>query len=186
MRLNLGCGFDIKEGYVNVDMDLHKGVDLLWDLENFPYPWDDDSVEEIRMHHILEHLGQTPDQYYRIWKEIYRICKKDAEIHIVVPHPRHADFLGDPSHVRPITPDGLQLLSKRNCKHWHEIGAANTKLAEYLNVDFEIIKADIGLEKRWDKLFDEKKITTDDLQFAIESYNNVIKQWAFVLKVIKE
>ena len=186
MKLNLGCGYNIKEGYVNVDIDLHKGVDFLWDLENFPYPWDDDSVDEIRMEHILEHLGQTTDQYYRIIIELYRICKNGAEIYITVPHCRHIHFLSDPSHVRPITQDGLDLLSKKNCQQFREQKASNTPLAEYLNVDFEMTGCHIGLEKRWADLVNDKKITSDDLEFAIAHYNNVIKACLFVLKVIKE
>ena len=40
-------------------------------------------------------------------KELYRISCDQANIHISVPHPRHDDFLADPTHVRPITTLGL-------------------------------------------------------------------------------
>ena len=33
-------------------------------------------------------------------------------IKIIVPHPRHDDFISDPTHVRPITILGLQLFDK--------------------------------------------------------------------------
>ena len=45
-------------------------------------------------------------------KELYRICKNNSIIDIVVPHPRHDDFLSDPTHVRPITDMTLSLYDK--------------------------------------------------------------------------
>ena len=60
MKLNLGCGHDHKEGYVNVDVsDLGK-PDMVVDLEVLPWPWQDSSIDEILIKHTLEHLGQTP------------------------------------------------------------------------------------------------------------------------------
>ena len=186
MKLNLGCGYNIKEGYLNVDVDRHEGVDYLWDLENFPYPWKDDSVDEIFMSHVLEHLGETTDQYYRIWKEMYRVCRNGAEVHIIVPHPRHDHFIGDPSHVRPITQDGLDLFSKKNCKQFREMKVSNSPLADYLDIDFEMVKAQIHLTEVWDAKLKDHDISEDDLNFAVTHFNNVIKMSVFVLKVIKD
>ena len=36
------------------------------DLENFPYPFDDNSVDEILLTHVLEHIGQSPDVFLKI------------------------------------------------------------------------------------------------------------------------
>ncbi len=64
LRLNLGCGAKHLEGYVNVDK--FGNPDLLFDLETFPYPWSNNSVTEIEMHHVLEHLGQQTEIYLRV------------------------------------------------------------------------------------------------------------------------
>jgi hypothetical protein len=56
LRLNLGCGSKRLDGYINVDK--FGDPDLQFDLETFPYPWENNSVTEIKMHHVLEHLGQ--------------------------------------------------------------------------------------------------------------------------------
>jgi hypothetical protein len=45
-------------------------------------------------------------------REIYRVCRHDAVVHVVVPHPRHDDFINDPTHVRPITPEVLSLFDR--------------------------------------------------------------------------
>ena len=51
LRLNLGCGAKRLDSYVNVDK--FGEPDLRFDLETFPYPWNNDSVAEIEMRHVL-------------------------------------------------------------------------------------------------------------------------------------
>ncbi len=51
LRLNLGCGAKHLDGYINVDK--YGDPDLRFDLETFPYPWDDNSVATIELHHVF-------------------------------------------------------------------------------------------------------------------------------------
>src|SRR5947208_13026944 len=97
LKLNLGCGQNHRPGYVNVDRA--GSPDVKWDLEQFPWPWEDSSVGEVVMFHVLEHLGESTATYLKIIQEIYRVCQDGAAIQITVPHPRHDDFLNDPTHV---------------------------------------------------------------------------------------
>jgi len=78
-------------GYVNVDK--FGNPDILLNLETFPWPWDDNSVQEIILSHVLEHLGRTTEIYLDIIKELYRVCAAGAYIYIVTPHPRHDTFI---------------------------------------------------------------------------------------------
>ena len=137
MKLNLGSGSNPKPDFVNVDK--YGTPDVKHDLEEFPWPWDNNSIDEILMNHILEHLGETSDIFLGIMKEIYRICKPRAKIKISCPHPRHDDFISDPTHIRAITPRLFELFSKKNNEKWAEGGFANSPLALYLNVDFFIL-----------------------------------------------
>ena len=136
INLNLGCGKDLKNGYINADK--YGEPDLQVDLEVFPWPWEDSSVTEIILKHVLEHLGQDTQTYLNIIKEIYRVCRDQATVHIIVPHPRHDDFINDPTHVRAITPESIGLFSKKNNNRWMDSGAANSPLGIYLNVDLEV------------------------------------------------
>lgn len=54
MKLNLGCGPDILEGYVNVDLYNPK-ADVQADAIDLPF--DDQSVDEIYSSYLIEHLG---------------------------------------------------------------------------------------------------------------------------------
>ena len=98
-------------GFLNVDK--FGTPDLKHDLESFPWPWETNSVSEIALIHVLEHLGKETEIYFGIFKEIYRVCKHSSKVRIIVPHFRHQFFYDDPTHVRVVTPLGLQLFSKK-------------------------------------------------------------------------
>jgi hypothetical protein len=185
MRLNLGCGNKILPGWHNVDKYPTFAPDEVVDLEVFPWPWPDDSAEEVLLSHVLEHLGATTAIYLGIIKELYRVCRDGAKIIIAVPHPRHDNYLGDPTHVRPITPDGMTLFSQAANREWAAKGHANTPLGLYLGVDLATESINYDLSPPWRELFEQKKIDNAALQHAIRSYNNVIQQITFVLSAIK-
>ncbi|MBY0404521.1 MAG: class I SAM-dependent methyltransferase, partial [Cyanobacteria bacterium] len=160
------------------------------DLETFPWPWADSSVDEIVMNHVLEHLGRETDIYFGIIKELYRISKPNGLIRINVPHPRHDDFLNDPTHVRPITPEHLLLFSKKQNLIWQSQRKSNSPLGLYLDVDFEIVESMYKLDPYWENQFSveggpQGLAIEGALDLAIRNHNNVVKEIWLDLKVIK-
>jgi len=183
LRLNLGCGAKRLDGYVNVDK--FGEPDLRFDLETFPYPWDNNSVAEIEMHHVLEHLGQQTEVYLKIIQELYRICKPGAKLHITVPHHRSDSFFHDPTHVRAITPVGLSMLSKRQNREWLANSKAFTLLALYLDVDFELVHVAYTPGELWFERYPE---SASDTQFLLKEsaiYSNLIKQVEMIVIAVK-
>ncbi|MCX7314424.1 MAG: methyltransferase domain-containing protein [Alphaproteobacteria bacterium] len=185
MRLNLGCGDKKMAGWHNVDKIAVCNPDEVVDLERLPWPWADNSVDEVLFSHVLEHLGQTPDIYLGIIKELYRVCRDGATITIVVPHPRHDHFLIDPTHVRPITPEGLNMFSQAANRRLIARGGANTPLGIYLDVDLVVQSAEFDLDDRWLDRLKRGEITEADVQHAQATYYNVISQSIIVMKAIK-
>jgi predicted SAM-dependent methyltransferase len=104
MKLNMGCGQHKLPDYINVDTASECSPDVLFDLEQHPWPWESDSVDAVLFNHSLEHLGAEVGAFKTIMRELYRICRDGATVQINVPHPRHDDFIADPTHVRAITP----------------------------------------------------------------------------------
>ena len=183
LKLNLGCGEKKLPDYINVDK--FGTPDIKHDLESFPWPWETNSVSEIQLIHVLEHLGKDVEIYFGIFKEMYRICRDGAEILIKVPHFRHQFFYDDPTHVRAITPLGLQLFSKKLNRQWIEKKASNSPLGIYLDIDFELKKTGIKPSQDWFRLHPEKNT---DIQLLIQEsniYNNLIEEYDLVLEVIK-
>ncbi len=184
LKLNLGSGQNPQPGYLNVDK--YGNPDFKCDLETFPWPWQDNSVSEILLNHALEHLGAATDVFIGIMKEMFRVCEAGAKIRIVVPHPRHDHFIGDPTHVRVVTPDMLNLFSKRANLRWREMHAANSPLALYHNVDFEVVEATFSLDEPYASEFQAGKISQEELGVLLKKHNNVATEIQMTLTVIKE
>ena len=185
MKLNLGCGNNKLDGFVNVDNQAVCSPDMLIDLEVFPWPFENSSIDEIILSHVLEHLGQTNEIYLNIIKEIYRVSKHEASILISVPHPRHDDYVIDPTHVRPILPDQFFLFSKSQNEKWKKEGCANTPLADYLDVDFEITDTQWILDTYWKVKLKSGEITSDKLVHLAKHQFNIVKEVQVTLRVIK-
>lgn len=137
MKLNLGCGNKIKDGWVNVDQK--SPAEVIHDLNSFPWPFEDNSFDEIEAIHVLEHLGKgIPENRIKIIKELYRIAKNGCFISIIVPNPQHTDFLDDPTHCWPITPSTFQLFDQEFNKNCIKNGFSNSTLGLDYGVNFAI------------------------------------------------
>ena len=79
--MNLGCGFKKKIGFINVDAFDICEPDVVHDLNVFPYPWEDNSIDHIEMFHTLEHL----DDWWGSLGECARILKVGGRLDIRVP-----------------------------------------------------------------------------------------------------
>lgn len=185
LRLNLGCGNHKLDGYLNVDSQPACSPDQVVDLENTPWPWEDNSVDEIFMSHVLEHLGASTDIYLGIIKELYRVSKPDAIITIIVPHPRSDNFLADPTHVRPITGMGLSMFDQSLNRQSVEAGASTTPLGLYLGVNLVLEETKVNILEPWDSRINSGSMSEDDVRLAVNCFYNVIGDTTFVLRVVK-
>lgn len=112
MKLNLGCGNGKKKGYVNCDISKDVNPDKIIDLEK-KLPFKDDSVEEIRAEHVLEHINN----FVSLMHEIRRICSNKAKIKIKVPFYSSWGQFNDPTHVRFFTPSTFDYFCGGNYSH---------------------------------------------------------------------
>lgn len=178
LKLNLGCGSNMMDGFINVDM--FGDPDLKLDLERVElWPWAENSIDTVHMSHVLEHIGFYSEDFLAFMRELYRVCCNGAKIHIAVPHPRHDNFIGDPTHVRVITPQVMSLFSKKNCEEWQSKGYSNTPLALYHEVNFETVDVQYVPDWKYQKLPMAHLMEMSAHQF------NIIAEIRMVLEVIK-
>lgn len=102
-KINLGAGNDQTPGWVNVDMMQLEGIDVVHNLINFPYPFDDESADEIKAVDVLEHLPPYIGEEHGVIKfinECHRILQPGGVLYLQTPGWK-AEFLWiDPTHVR--------------------------------------------------------------------------------------
>ena len=86
MRLNLGCGKDIRKGYENIDFLDIPGATRI-DLSKFPWPFKDGSADEIMMLDFLEHFPYSKTN--TILHECWRVLKPQGKLIVQVPDLEH-------------------------------------------------------------------------------------------------
>jgi len=95
-RLNLGSGGDYKKGWVNLDYNRDYNVDIVHNINKFPWPFKNEEFDYIYCSHILEHV----EDFFKTLEEILRITKKGGIIRIRVPHFSNGNGYNDLTHKR--------------------------------------------------------------------------------------
>lgn len=94
IKLHLGCGDYWFEGYVNIDLGVFGGTDMIWDLKK-GLPFQPQTVELIEMYDVLEHFGK--EEAEALLDEFKRVLIDGGKIRLSVPDLEKVltDFVGD-------------------------------------------------------------------------------------------
>lgn len=97
-RLNIGSGRrKLDKDYIRLDRANLPEVDIVHDLEIIPYPFDDETFDEILAEDVLEHINNIEGCI----AELYRIMKVGAMLNITGPCGRYPEYVWkDPTHKR--------------------------------------------------------------------------------------
>lgn len=80
--LDLGCGLNTHDGFINADFLWHPGVDLCWDITR-GVPLADASLDGIYSEHCLEHFPLKTAAF--ILRECRRILRPRGILRVIVP-----------------------------------------------------------------------------------------------------
>ncbi|MEZ6255239.1 MAG: methyltransferase domain-containing protein [Patescibacteria group bacterium] len=126
--VNLGCGKTRIPNSIGVDVvKIDDYVDVVHNLDQVPYPFDDCSVDEIHMYHVLEHLHDP----IKKMEELHRVLKPGGLLHIRVPHFSSMGAFSDITHVRPFGYGSFNCFEPDDYHHF------------YTNVNFKILNRQI-------------------------------------------
>ena len=93
--LSVGCGKRKSEiGIVRLDISSELNPDVIWDLNQYPYPLEDASFDKIECLDVIEHLQEIP----KTLEEFHRILKPGGILHLTTPHFSCANSYIDPTH----------------------------------------------------------------------------------------
>jgi predicted SAM-dependent methyltransferase len=95
VKLHLGAGGQILEGYINIDSRDLAGIDIVRDVLR-GLPFSDETVDEIYSENFLEHL--PPLEMYWFFNEMWRVLKPGGTARHLVPVAGSIAFYQDMTH----------------------------------------------------------------------------------------
>lgn len=164
LRIDLACGQNKREGFWGVDIG--GTPDQIVNLEEYPWPWADNSVDELHCSHYIEHtsdLIKFMNECHRILKPVERdaagnvIC---GQMTVIAPYYTSMRCWQDPTHKHAI--------SEMTFMYYNQDWLRANKLDHYgitANFDFSY---GYNINAEWTSRNQET------LQFAIRSYWNVV------------
>ncbi len=134
MKLHLGCGKNIKEGWVNMDV-VNYGQEVVRDIRR-GIPFNNETFDEIYAQHFIEHVPSGDDTIFLI-NELYRVLKPGGILKFEVPHSSEPEAF-DPIHVS---------YWNERCIQEYFTGIGISRHWSGLSVSFEILKNEkVGIE----------------------------------------
>lgn len=177
IKLDIACGQRKREGFTGIDIAKCDGVDIVHNLNQFPWPIPDGSVTEAVCSHYIEHIPlaywnpgdvYTPemkspksvDALCKFFEEVYRILAPGGKLEIIAPYYNHQRCWQDPTHRRAICDATFFYVSKE----WR---VANGLDHYGMKCDFAATWG-YGIDGSMDGRSDEFK------QFAVRHYTNAV------------
>ncbi len=153
MELLIGCGRNRDkriitrgvsewEQLVTLDHNPEVNPNVVHDLTVMPYPFLEDTFDEIHAYEVLEHIGQQGDYktFFAQFSEFHRILKPGGLFCATVPMWNNIWAWGDPSHTRVINNGTLVFLSQKE----YEKAQGVTSMTDFRYIwkqDFDILMA---------------------------------------------
>lgn len=160
-KLDLGCGNNRAQGFIGVDVAETECVDVIHDLTQAPWPFDDESIDEARACHCFEHF--TPPQRIVFMNELGRVLKKGAGC--VFTTPRGLDRqMQDFTHQWPPIVETSYLYFDQE---WLKLNKLDHYIPQYgIQCSFEVRPMSVSVHPEFALKSDEHKL------FASRYYTN--------------
>jgi predicted SAM-dependent methyltransferase len=179
-RLNLGCGRNLRQGWINLDIHPYPGVDMVLDLNQpspggarepfLPIP--DDSVEEFLLSHILEHVHEP----LRLMQELWRIAIPGAVMTVRCPYGSSDDAWELPTQVRGLFLQSFDPYAQPSLWRAEEGYRGDWKT--------ELITLHVAHEL-YGRFQKESHIPTPGLMRAVMESRNVVREMIVTLAAVK-
>ncbi len=98
IRCDIGCGANKQLGFVGMDYRKEPGVDIVHDLEKFPWPLPDECASLVMASHVVEHINPHGGTFISFMNEAWRVLKPDGEFLIAAPYATSPGMFRDPTH----------------------------------------------------------------------------------------
>lgn len=147
MRIGAG-GLEDWTELVTLDSNQDHKPDVVYDLENLPWPFEDDSFDQIHGYEVFEHLGRQGDfrSFFAHFYEAWRILRPGGFLAVTCPSYKGLWAWGDPSHTRVITSGSLVFLDQEQ----YHLQVGRTAMSDFRWLwkgDFKAVQVDMKAEE---------------------------------------
>jgi SAM-dependent methyltransferase len=115
--LDIGCGSAKTPGAVGLDLSADTDADIVHDLDEFPYPIEDASFDQILLQDVIEHVRKP----IRVFEELHRIARPGARIQLRTPHFSSVLAYGDPTHRHYFSTLAIRSLAEPRFAHYTDV-----------------------------------------------------------------
>lgn len=100
MTLDIGCGKrKVEPDAIGIDISPDSAADVVWNLDDIPWPLESNRFTRIHMSHIIEHV----DDALQAMAEVHRVAQDGARVFVTTPHFSSHNSYTDPTHKRHLT-----------------------------------------------------------------------------------
>jgi predicted SAM-dependent methyltransferase len=184
-KLNMGCGFKKLFDHWNVDIEPKCNPDQVLDLDQTPWPFEDNFFTKITCDNILEHLGQNPKVFTNIIKEMYRVSQDKAEWYICVPHHRCDLFWDDYTHVRPLSAKTFKMFDQKFNYDTIQRGLSESTFGIYHSVDLDVYDATYNIIPYWSSQVEQGMMGSKELDIKLNTMSNICETLNIFIRVHK-
>lgn len=114
--LDVGCGARKHPGAIGLDISADTDADVVHDLDRFPYPFDDNTFDQVLMQDVIEHVERP----YAVVAELARICRPGARVQLRTPHFSSVLAYSDPTHRHFFSRHAILGLAEPGFAHYTE------------------------------------------------------------------
>ena len=122
IKLNIGCGNDYREEWINIDISDNFNPDLCFDVRNTPWKWKHQSIDYIRADNLFEHFNS--DELINVMAECWRVLKYGGILWVRVPYlafpitqENMLSVFRDPTHKKIFTKETFDYWNKENPRY---------------------------------------------------------------------
>ena len=106
--LDVGCRDRKESNFTGINGRHLEGVDIVHNLESFPYPLKDESCLTIKAAHVVEHI--KPWLVFEWFNEMWRLLVPKGQLVVSAPFANSQGFFNDPTHITYINEATFQHL----------------------------------------------------------------------------
>jgi SAM-dependent methyltransferase len=145
--LHVGSGDAKLPGTTSIDMLALPNVDIVHNLDQYPWPFNNNSFDLVFGHNVFEHVRDSVKNMEEIW----RILRPGGRVVMTMPYFRSTDAFTDPTHKHFFTSQSLDyfLESKNQLSRYGYTDKRFTKIGFWYGWPLESGSVLVGAFKRF-------------------------------------